>query len=77
MVNKTRKIYFIGNVKFHFDVVAGLGNFVEVEAIDTDGAIGIQKLQEQCKYYADYLELTQSDFIKHSYSDMLLEKVTA
>ena len=31
VVDKRRKIYFIGNVKFHFDTVDGLGTFVEVE----------------------------------------------
>lgn len=30
VVNKKRKIYFIDNVKFHFDVVENLGTFTEV-----------------------------------------------
>ena len=33
-VIKKRRIYFIDNVKFHFDRVEGLGAFIEVEAID-------------------------------------------
>ena len=37
VVDKKRRIYFIGNVKFHFDTVKDLGTFVEVEAIDKDG----------------------------------------
>ena len=48
VVDKRRKIYFIDNLKFHFDTVDKLGTFVEVEAIDT-GNIGIEKLKEQCK----------------------------
>ncbi|MGB5007027.1 MAG: class IV adenylate cyclase, partial [Ferruginibacter sp.] len=52
VVDKKRKIYFINNVKFHFDTVAGLGTFVEVEAIDKDGTIGRDKLQAQCDEYA-------------------------
>src|SRR5204862_1649842 len=52
IVDKKRKIYFINNVKFHFDTVEGLGTFVEVEAIDKDGTIGKEKLQAQCDEYA-------------------------
>src|SRR5688500_1394164 len=48
VVDKRRKIYFIGNVKFHFDRVEGLGTFVEVEAIDRDGTVGLETLQQQC-----------------------------
>ena len=33
VVVKTRQIYFIENVKFHFDKVKDLGTFIEVEAI--------------------------------------------
>ena len=32
VVDKIRKIYFVDNVKFHFDRVKGLGTFIEVEA---------------------------------------------
>ena len=52
VVVKTRKIYFIGNVKFHFDEVKGLGFFVEVEAIDSENAFSVEELKTQCdKYY--------------------------
>ena len=74
VVDKRRKIYFIGNVKFHFDVVEGLGTFVEVEAIDHDGSIGVKKLQEQCDHYARFFNIQPQDYIAFSYSDMLLEK---
>src|SRR2546423_7439259 len=46
IVDKRRRIYFIENVKFHFDEVNGLGSFVEVEAIDKEGLIGVEKLKE-------------------------------
>ena len=75
VVDKKRKIYFIGNVKFHFDIVEGLGTFVEVEAIDKNGDIGIKKLQEQCNFYADFFEITAADYIAFSYSDLILEKI--
>lgn len=72
VVDKKRKIYFIANVKFHFDVVEGLGTFVEVEAIDKNGDIGIEKLKEQCSYYAAFFEIAPQDYLAVSYSDMLL-----
>ncbi len=39
IIRKSRKIYFIENVKFHFDEVENLGNFIEVEAIDTNATV--------------------------------------
>lgn len=74
VVDKKRKIYFINNVKFHFDTVEGLGTFVEVEAIDKDGSIGLEKLQEQCSRFQQVLGVPESDFIAESYSDLLLAK---
>lgn len=73
VVNKIRKIYFIENVKFHFDTIKELGTFVEVEAIDNTGNIGIKKLKEQCEKYADLFEIKNEDYISLSYSDMILE----
>ena len=74
VVDKRRKIYFINNVKFHFDTVEGLGRFVEVEAIDKDGSIGLDKLKEQCRHYQNLLNIAAEDFMAESYSDMLLAK---
>jgi adenylate cyclase class 2 len=74
VVDKKRKIYFIDNVKFHFDEVNGLGSFVEVEAIDKDGSIGIEKLKEQCNYYVQLFGITADQFIAESYSDLLAKK---
>ncbi|MEN9571997.1 MAG: hypothetical protein RL172_3228 [Bacteroidota bacterium] len=74
VVDKKRRIYFIGNVKFHFDTVQNLGNFIEVEAIDTDGSIPEQKLQQQCDTYAALLGVHPSQYIAVSYSDLLLQQ---
>lgn len=73
VVDKRRKIYFIDNVKFHFDSVKGIGTFVEVEAIDKDGSIGKEKLQEQCDQYAALLGINAEDYCSASYSDMVLQ----
>lgn len=75
VVDKRRRIYFIGNVKFHFDRVNQLGTFIEVEAIDSTGEIGIEKLKEQCNHYAEFFRLSDKDYVDRSYSDMILELV--
>ena len=72
VVQKTRRIYFIDNVKFHFDEVQGLGKFMEVEAIDETGELGIKKIQQQCDHYAKLFKIDTADYIAVSYSDMLL-----
>lgn len=74
VVDKSREIYFIDNVKFHLDDVKNLGSFVEIEAIDSDGNIGKEKLFEQCNYYLNLFKIKQEDLISKSYSDLLLEK---
>lgn len=74
IVDKKRKIYFIDNIKFHFDTVKGLGAFVEVEAIDKTGDLGLEKITEQCNYYARLFEIKQEDYIGISYSDLVLLK---
>jgi len=74
IVNKTRKIYFIDNVKFHFDQVEKLGTFIEVEAIDEAGEISAGKLKGQCDRYFSYFRLKIADYVSKSYSDLILEK---
>ena len=68
-----KEIYFIDNIKFHFDKVDKLGTFIEVEAIDKIGDIGIEKLNESCRYYVKYFEIKDDNFIANSYSDLILE----
>ncbi len=72
VVDKRRKIFFIKNVKFHLDTVETLGSFMEIEAIDRDGSISREQLQEQCEYYMETLGIQEEDLLTQSYSDMLL-----
>jgi len=72
-VDKQREIYFIDNLKFHIDSVIDLGNFIEIEAIDEKGDIGLSKLNEQCAYYVQLFDVDSADLMTHSYSDMLIE----
>ncbi len=71
VVEKTRKIFFIGNVKFHIDQVKGLGSFVEIEAIDLNGKVGEEKLRKQCDSFIRLLGLEKVEFLDQSYSDMV------
>lgn len=73
VVDKKRKIYFIDNVKFHFDRVAQLGSFIEVEAIDRNGDLGIEKLKAQCDEYARLFDIQPSNYMAKSYSDMMID----
>ena len=72
VVHKSREIYFIDNVKFHIDDVAGLGAFVEIEAIDADNALGLEHIRSQCQCYLAMLGINDRDLVTCSYSDMLL-----
>ena len=71
VVEKTRKIFFIENVKFHIDQVKNLGSFVEIEAIDVNGKVGEDKLRKQCNDFVSLLGLDKAEFLDQSYSDMM------
>jgi adenylate cyclase, class 2 len=72
VVRKKRRIYFIDNVKFHFDTLEGLGQFLEIEVIDRGGELPIETLQAQFAHYAAVLGIAEADYVAGSYSDMLL-----
>lgn len=74
VVKKNRRIYFIGNVKFHFDRIEGHGDFVEVEAIDETGSADKDDLRRQCLRYLSYFGIGEGDLVHCSYSDMLPEQ---
>ena len=74
VVDKKREIYFLDNVKFHLDNVAGLGRFVEIEAIDYEGSIGESRLHEQCQQFLGLFNISPQDLIACSYSDMMLNR---
>jgi adenylate cyclase class 2 len=74
IASKIRRIYFIRNVKFHFDMVKGLGTFIEVEAIDDKDEFTTEQLRAQCDYYLHFFELTKEQLVDRSYSDLLLSR---
>lgn len=74
VVYKKRKIYEIENVKFHFDEVENLGDFIEVEAIDENEKFSAKELKKQCDFYYDYFKIELIQVEKLSYSDLILNK---
>jgi adenylate cyclase, class 2 len=74
VVKKKREIWFIDNVKFHIDEVENLGSFVEIEAIDVDGSLGLEKIKEQCYFYLQQFQIGDDNLLTHSYSDLLLNQ---
>ena len=76
VVMKKREIYFIDNVKFHLDVVPDLGSFVEIEASNLYKDASKDELLKQCSYYMKELEISESDLVDRSYSDLLLINIT-
>ena len=68
-VDKHREIYFIGNVKFHLDTVAGLGHFIEIEAIG-DSPEQQADLLAQCRLWIERLGVREDELVENSYSDL-------
>ncbi len=74
VVDKQRHIYFVDNVKIHFDTVDQLGTFIEIEAIQMQANHTLQSLQEQCNWFINFFEILPHHFIAQSYCDMIMEK---
>ncbi|MBE7169151.1 MAG: class IV adenylate cyclase [Williamsia sp.] len=74
VVDKQRRIYFVDNVKFHFDTVAGLGHFIEVEAIDEREEFTREQLEQQCEQYIRFFGLDRSSLVDKSYADLVSGK---
>ena len=71
VVDKQRKIYFIDHVKFHFDQVLGLGEFMEVEVINENNRVMMEELQAECKRWIGFFDILPEQFVETSYSDMI------
>ena len=75
VVDKTRRIYYLDNIKIHFDEVVGLGRFIEIEARDELENIGQSRLTEQTSQLMAVFNIGYSDLVTDSYSDMALRRV--
>jgi predicted adenylyl cyclase CyaB len=70
VVRKRREIYLWHNVRIHLDEVAGLGNFLEFEAVlnaDEDQATARDRLEHLCQL----LGVTAADHLAVAYADLL------
>jgi len=73
IVNKRREIFLLDNIRFHLDTVTNLGTFIEIEVTDKNGQTDAE-LHQQCNKYLKALQISESDLIARSYSDMLLDQ---
>lgn len=74
VVDKQREILWADNVKLHVDQVAGLGAFVEIEAMDGEDARSRTELRVQCRRWLNRLEIGPELLVTGSYSDLLLDR---
>ena len=69
VVDKKRILYMYQNARIHVDVVKGLGNFMEIEVEVKKGDLQAEALM---KKLLTHLNIPRTDFIKKSYSDLIL-----
>jgi predicted adenylyl cyclase CyaB len=70
VVQKTREIFLHRNVRIHLDVVAGLGSFIEFEAV-VGGEIDDDAGRAQVAWLQQQFGIESGDLLARSYSDML------
>jgi predicted adenylyl cyclase CyaB len=78
VVQKRREIFLVDNVRIHLDEVAGLGDFLEFEAVlgpETDAILGPETADAAGRAQLDQLietfALDPGDLLSGSYGDML------
>lgn len=74
VVDKTRNIFWLDNVKIHLDRVERLGHFIEIEAQELEGTRSEECLRRQCEVLMQRFGIQAEDLIETSYSDLLLAK---
>ena len=70
VVRKRREVYFWHNVRIHLDEVAGLGTFVELEAVlgpDEDE----NRAQERLEHLCELMGIADVDLLGQSNADLL------
>lgn len=72
VVSKRRELWLLDNVRIHLDEVAGLGQFLEFEAI-VDARHTAVIGQDQVEKLAGAFALTRTDLVAESYCDMALQ----
>ena len=72
-VIKNRKIFYIGQTKFHIDEVYGLSNrkFIEIEVRDENESQSLDELHAILKNYMKQLDIKDEQTLDKSYMDLL------
>lgn len=71
-VIKRRRIFYIDNVKFHLDKFESGRTFLEIEAIDREGLLGLDHIRNQATTYSHLLGVRNEEILPSSYIDMQL-----
>lgn len=69
-VRKIREIFLVKNLRIHLDRIYGVGIFMEFEIIYNSLEEAKELMKELMKHY----NIKRTDFIKDSYSDLILKK---
>jgi adenylate cyclase class IV len=72
-VSKRRTVFIHGQTRIHFDVVDGLGRFVELETVI--GSQGYDAALAEHRSVIDTLGLESAEVVPESYSDLLLDSI--
>jgi predicted adenylyl cyclase CyaB len=72
-VSKIRKLYLYQNVRIHLDQVEKLGNYLEFEGVITNQQ-EINPTKKKVGFLTDHFKMKTEDFVKYSYSDLLLDQ---
>jgi len=70
VVEKSREVFLYHNVRIHLDEVAGLGTFLEFEAVLDDSIDDAQGHAQVAKLTTEF-QIAETDLVHHSYSDMV------
>jgi predicted adenylyl cyclase CyaB len=70
-VIKKRELWLWQNARIHLDTVTGLGSYIEIEVVVEKGEAQAQRVMDDL--LAEF-KVGKKDFIKKSYSDLLLKK---
>lgn len=67
-VSKQRRLFLLGDVRIHLDLVVGLGSFIELEAVagqaaTADFGVELSRLRRA-------FQIDESDLVAESYSDL-------
>jgi predicted adenylyl cyclase CyaB len=70
-VRKRREVWLYRNARIHLDTVEGLGQFIEIEVVVTEGMPQSRALMKELR---DVLGISAKDLIAGSYSDLSGER---